>query len=29
MNLNEKQKDALLGILEYEQTHDPKEFSLG
>jgi hypothetical protein len=29
MNLNEKQTDALLSILEYEETHDPKEFSLG
>jgi len=29
MNLNQKQMDALLSILEYEQTHDPKEFSLG
>ncbi len=29
MNLNQKQKDALLSIFEYEQTHDPKEFSLG
>jgi hypothetical protein len=29
MNLNEKQKDALLNILEYERTHDPEEFSLG
>lgn len=29
MNLNEKQRDALLSILNYEQTHDPKEFSLG
>jgi len=29
MNLNQKQKDALLSILEYEQTHDPREFSLG
>jgi len=29
MNLNEKQIDALRSILEYEQTHDPKEFSLG
>jgi Holliday junction DNA helicase RuvB len=29
MTINEKQKDALLSILEYEQTHDPKEFSLG
>jgi Holliday junction DNA helicase RuvB len=29
MNLNEKQKEALRNILEYEQTHDPKEFDLG
>lgn len=29
MKLNEKQKDALLGIFEYEQTHDPRKFSLG
>ena len=29
MNLNQKQTDALLGIFEYEQTHDSKEFSLG
>ncbi len=29
MTINQKQKDALLSILEYEQTHDPKEFSLG
>ena len=29
MNLNQKQRDALISILEYEQTHDPKEFSLG
>jgi len=29
VNLNQKQRDALIGILEYEQTHDPKEFSLG
>jgi len=29
MNLNQKQLDALISILEYEQTHDPKEFSLG
>jgi len=29
MNLNQKQKDALLSIFEYEQTHDPEEFSLG
>ena len=28
MNLNQKQQDALLSILKYEQTHDPKEFSL-
>ena len=29
MDLNQKQMNALLSILEYEQTHDPKEFSLG
>jgi len=29
MNLNQKQQDALVSILEYEQMHDPKEFSLG
>ena len=29
MNLNQKQIDALLNISEYEQTHDPKDFSLG
>ena len=29
MNLNQKQIDALLNISEYEQTHDPEEFSLG
>jgi len=29
MNLNQKQIDALFNISEYEQTHDPKEFSLG
>jgi len=29
MKLNEKQKEALLGIFEYEQTHDPSKFSLG
>jgi Holliday junction DNA helicase RuvB len=29
MNLNQKQKEALRNILEYEQTHDPKEFDLG
>jgi len=29
MNLNQKQMDALINIFEYEQTHDPKEFSLG
>jgi Holliday junction DNA helicase RuvB len=29
VNLNQKQRDALISILEYEQTHDPKEFSLG
>ena len=29
MNLNQKQWDALVNIIEYEQTHDPKEISLG
>jgi len=29
MNLNEKQRYALVKILEYEETHDPKNFSLG
>lgn len=29
MKLNEKQKDALLGIFEYAQTHDPSKLSLG
>jgi len=29
MNLNQKQRDALLSILEYEQTHDLEKFSLG
>ena len=29
MNLNQKQVDALLNIMEYEQTHDPKEFKPG
>jgi hypothetical protein len=29
MNFNQKQQDALVSILEYEQIHDPKEFSLG
>ena len=29
MNLNQKQTDALLKILEYEQTHDPEDLSLG
>jgi len=29
MNLNQKQQDALVSILEYEQTHYPKELSLG
>ncbi|HUV43769.1 MAG TPA: AAA family ATPase [Dehalococcoidales bacterium] len=29
MNLNQKQTDALLKTLEYEQTHDPEDFSLG
>lgn len=29
MNLNQKQQDALVSTLEYEQTHYPKELSLG
>jgi len=29
VNLNQKQKDALLNISEYEKTHDTKDFSLG
>ncbi len=29
MNLNDQQKDALVSVSEYEQTHDPSEFSLG
>ena len=29
MDLNQKQEDALLSICEYEQTHNPEEFSLG
>ncbi|MDP2919883.1 MAG: AAA family ATPase [Dehalococcoidia bacterium] len=29
MNLNDQQKDALVGALKYEETHDPSEFSLG
>ncbi len=29
MNLNQKQRDALLNISEYEQAHDSKDFSLG
>jgi len=29
MTINQKQKGALFSILGYEQTHDPKEFSLG
>jgi hypothetical protein len=29
MNLNQKQREALRNILEYEQTHEPKEFDLG
>lgn len=28
-DFDQKQKDALLHILEYEQHHDPKEFTLG
>jgi len=29
VNLNDQQKDALVGALKYEETHDPSEFSLG
>ena len=29
MNLNQKQRDALLNIFWYEQTHDPKDYTLG
>ena len=29
MNLNDRQKDALVGALRYEETHDPSKFSLG
>jgi Holliday junction DNA helicase RuvB len=29
LNLNQKQKDALISIFEYEQNHDSKDFSLG
>lgn len=29
MKQDQKQKDALLHIFEYEQTHDPKDFALG
>ena len=29
MNLNQKQRDALLNIFEYEQAHDPKDYTLG
>ena len=29
MDLNQKQTDALVSIIEYEQTHVPEEFSLG
>ena len=29
MNLNQKQRDALLNIFGYEQTHDPKDYTLG
>jgi holliday junction DNA helicase RuvB len=29
VNLNDQQKDALVGALKYEETHDPNEFSLG
>ena len=29
MNLNDRQKDALVSALRCEETHDPSEFSLG
>ena len=29
MNLNNQQKDALVNVLRYEETHDPSEYSLG
>ena len=29
MNLSQKERDALLGIFEYEETHNPKDFNLG
>ena len=29
MNFSQKQRDALFSIFKYEQTHNPKEFSLG
>jgi len=29
VNLNDQQKNALVGALKYEETHDPSEFSLG
>jgi Holliday junction DNA helicase RuvB len=29
VNLNDQQKNALVGALRYEETHDPSEFSLG
>lgn len=29
MNLNQKQRDALLNIIEFERTHDQKDFSVG
>ena len=29
MNLNDRQKDDLVGALRYEETHDPSKFSLG
>ena len=29
MSIKQKERDALLSILEYEQSHNPKDFSLG
>jgi hypothetical protein len=29
IRIDEKQREALLSIIEYEQTHDPVEFILG
>jgi Holliday junction DNA helicase RuvB len=29
VNLNNQQKDALVNVLRYEETHDPSEYSLG